>query len=71
MAVFFLATTLHSLLYCNIYMTQDLWLNQLKSFPPIFFGAGFGVCDQSPHLGYMVKGGDVSAEYLKNLTLEK
>jgi O-methyltransferase len=50
---------------------EDLWINKLKSFPPIFFGAGFGVCDQSPHLGYMVKGNDVSADYLKNLTLEK
>jgi O-methyltransferase len=49
---------------------RDLWLNELKSFPPLFFGAGFGVCDQSPHLGYMVKG-NVSADYLKNLTLDK
>jgi predicted O-methyltransferase YrrM len=51
-------------------LDKDLWLNELKSFPPIFFGAGFGVCDQSPHLGYMVKG-NVTAEYLKNLTLDK
>jgi O-methyltransferase len=50
---------------------KNLWLNELKSFPPIFFGAGFGVNDQSPHLGYMVKGETVSAEYLKSLTLEK
>jgi hypothetical protein len=50
---------------------EDLWINQLKSFPPIFFGAGFGVCDLSPHLGYMVKGTTVTAEYLKNLTLNK
>jgi O-methyltransferase len=52
-------------------LNEDLWRNKLKSFPPIFFGAGFGVCDQAPHLGYMVKGADVSAAYLKNLTLDK
>jgi hypothetical protein len=49
---------------------EDLWANRLKSFPPIFFGAGFGVCDQSPHLGYMVQG-RVAEEYLKSLMLEK
>ncbi len=52
-------------------LDEDLWLNQLKSFPPIFFGAGFGVCDLAPHLGYMVKGRNVSADYLKSLTLDK
>lgn len=50
---------------------ENLWLNELKSFPPIFFGAGFGICDRSTHLGYMVKGRNLSAEYLKNLTLTK
>jgi O-methyltransferase len=50
---------------------EKLWRDELKSFPPIFFGAGFGVCDLAPHLGYMVKGADVSAAYLKNLTLDK
>jgi len=50
---------------------RELWANELKDFPPIFFGAGFGVCDLAPHIGYMVKGADVSAEYLKNLTLDK
>lgn len=52
-------------------LDENLWKNELKSFPPIFFGAGFGVCDLSPHLGYMVKGSGVSAEYLKSLTLNK
>jgi hypothetical protein len=51
-------------------LDENLWKNELNAFPPIFFGAGFGVCDQSPHLGYMVKG-RVSAEYLNNLTLAK
>lgn len=50
---------------------EDLWTNELKSFPPIFFGSGFGICDLSPHLGYMIKGSGVSAEYLKSLTLSK
>jgi O-methyltransferase len=52
-------------------LAEDLWRDQLKSFPPIFFGAGFGINDLAPHLGYMVKGADVSAAYLKNLTLDK
>lgn len=52
-------------------LDEELWKSELKSFPPIFFGAGFGVCDRSPHLGYMVKGVNVSAQYLKRLTLEK
>lgn len=52
-------------------LDENVWKNELKSFPPIFFGAGFGVCDLSPHLGYMVKGNNVSAEYLKSLTLNK
>jgi O-methyltransferase len=50
---------------------EDLWRNQLKAFPPVFFGAGFGINDLATHLGYMVKGADLSAAYLKNLTLDK
>ena len=51
-------------------MSEEVWSNTLKSFPPILFGAGFGICDASPHPGYFVKG-DVSPEYLKQLTIQK
>ncbi len=49
----------------------DLWRNTFKSIPPILFGAGYGLCDSSPHLGYMVKGDGLTAEYLKSLTIDK
>ncbi|HWW86427.1 MAG TPA: TylF/MycF/NovP-related O-methyltransferase [Vicinamibacterales bacterium] len=48
-----------------------LWQEQFKSVPPILFGAGFGLCNDSPHLGYMVKGESLSSEYLKSLTIDK
>ena len=53
-------------LYC-----RELWTEQFKEMPPIIFGAGYGICNDSPHLGYMVKGNDLAPEYLKNLTLDK
>ena len=49
----------------------ELWRNTFKSIPPILFGAGYGLCDSSPHLGYMVKGDELTAEYLKSLTIDK
>lgn len=49
----------------------ELWLNQFKATPPMLFGAGFGLCNDSPHLGYMVKGDALSPEYLKRLTIDK
>lgn len=49
----------------------ELWRDTFKSFPPILFGAGYGLCNSSPHLGYMVKGEGLSAEYLKSLTIDK
>lgn len=49
----------------------ELWRNEFRAFPPIFFGAGFGIYDGSPHLGYMIKGESTSADYLKRLTLDK
>jgi len=49
----------------------ELWRNTFKSTPPILFGAGYGLCDSSPHLGYMVKGDNLTAEYLKSLTIDK
>jgi len=49
----------------------ELWEAHFRAIPPILFGAGYGLCDGSPHLGYMVKGQGLTSEYLKNLTLEK
>lgn len=48
-----------------------LWRDELKAFPPIFFGGGFGLGDCSPHLGFFVKGDAVSAEHIKSLTINK
>jgi O-methyltransferase len=48
----------------------DCW-RALGSFPPILFGAGYGISNESPHLGYMVKGERLSADYLKALTINK
>jgi O-methyltransferase len=70
---------------CGIYVTHDiayikvlqelysakLWKEQFKSIPPILFGAGYGLCNDSPHIGYMVKGESLSSEYLKSLTIDK
>lgn len=52
-------------------LDADLWASQLKCSPPIFFGAGFGMGDLAPHLGFAVKDNGVSASYVKELTLEK
>ena len=51
--------------------SAKLWREQFKSIPPILFGAGFGLCNDSPHIGYMVKGESLTAEYLKSLTIDK
>jgi len=50
-------------------MDRDLW-RELDEFPPILFGAGYGLRDAASNLGFMVKG-SVSAEYLNQLTIEK
>lgn len=49
----------------------DLWRNRFQAIPPILFGAGFGLCNDSPHIGYMVKGESLTPEYLKSLTIDK
>ncbi len=64
----------HDVSYIKVlqeFYNQDLWRNIFKSIPPILFGAGFGLCNDSPHLGYMVKGESLSSEYLKSLTIDK
>ncbi len=49
----------------------ELWRDKFKSIPPILFGAGFGLCNESPHIGYMVKGVNLTPDYLKRLTIDK
>jgi hypothetical protein len=48
-----------------------LWRDQFKEMPPLFFGAGYGLCDAADCLGYMVKGDALPSTYLKALTLRK
>jgi predicted O-methyltransferase YrrM len=63
----------HDIAYIKVMQTfydRALWTEVLKDFPPVFFGAGFGLGDLAPHVGYAVKG-DVSPEYIKTLSLEK
>ena len=50
---------------------RRLWTETLHSMPPILFGAGYGLCNASPHIGYMVKGDALSPGYLKTLTIDK
>jgi len=50
---------------------RKLWEEQFKSYPPIFYGAGFGIYDSSPHIGYFVAGEDVPDDYLKEITIDK
>lgn len=49
---------------------EQLWRDILREHPPVFFGAGFGMSDSSPHLGFAIKG-HPSAEYIKGLTYRK
>lgn len=47
-----------------------VWDEEFHEPVPILFGAGYGLCDSSPHLGFMIKGAQ-SADYIKGLLLEK
>jgi O-methyltransferase len=63
----------HDIAYLKVlqaFNDERLWRETLKEHPPIFFGAGFGMCDSSPHLGFAVKG-RVTADYIKSLTYDK
>ena len=51
-------------------MDRTLWRDVLKEHPPVLFGAGFGLGDAAAHLAFAIKG-DVDAEYIKSLTLNK
>lgn len=63
----------HDVAYVKVLQSlldEELWRKELGEFPPILFGAGYGLSDSSPHLGFMVKQAP-SAEYIKALTMEK
>jgi O-methyltransferase len=63
----------HDIAYVKVLQTftdELLWKEIFNEPPPIFFGAGYGMCDSSPHLGFAVKG-HVTADYLKSLTYDK
>jgi len=47
------------------------WREVLGASPPIVFGAGFGICDDSPHLGFCVKARDLDPDYVSRLLLYK
>jgi O-methyltransferase len=55
----------------NALMDRKLWSEELHGFPPVLFGAGYGLGDSSPHLGFFVKGETATPEYINSLTIEK
>jgi hypothetical protein len=50
---------------------ENLWRDVLGEQMPILFGAGYGMCDASPRLGFMVKGRNLSPEYLQKLAFHR
>ncbi|MBA2669954.1 MAG: class I SAM-dependent methyltransferase [Gemmatimonadetes bacterium] len=63
----------HDIAYIKVlqeFNDEHLWKDVFRDHPPIFFGAGYGMGDSSPHLGFAVKG-RVTAEYMKSLTFDK
>ena len=51
-------------------LDKNLWESVFHEFPPVLFGAGFGLCDSAPHMGFFVKeNGDPG--YIKSLTIDK
>ncbi len=64
----------HDVAFIKVLQTildENLWMKVLKQFPPILFGAGSGLVDSSPHLGFFIKGKDITAEYINSLTIKK
>jgi O-methyltransferase len=53
-------------------LTDDkLWKDVLREPVPIIYGAGYGLGDTSRMLGFIVKGRDISPEYINSLTVDK
>jgi O-methyltransferase len=55
----------------RLFSDVEFWQKQFGAAPPILFGAGFGICDDSPHLGFCVKGREADADYVASLILYK
>lgn len=51
-------------------LDESMW-RDLHDFPPILFGAGYGMRNAAPNLGFMVKGRSVSADYINALMINK
>ena len=51
-------------------LDSNLWHDLLGECRPIVFGAGYGMGDGSPELGFFLKG-SASPEYINSLTLSK
>lgn len=51
-------------------LDDHVWAS-LSESRPILFGAGFGMCDASPHLGFFAKGKSATADYVKSLLVDK
>jgi O-methyltransferase len=63
----------HDVAYAKVLLnlhSEDLWRDVLREYPPIWWGAGWGLGDAAAHLGFAVKG-NLMPEYLKALTLSK
>jgi O-methyltransferase len=54
----------------QVFNERQLWDDVFHEHQPILFGAGYGMCDASPHLGFAVKG-QVKPDYIKSLTYDK
>lgn len=55
----------------QLFSDVDFWRKFLGTAPPILFGAGFGICDDSPHLGFCVKARSLDPDYVSRLLLYK
>jgi len=55
----------------RVFVDPALWGPVLGQPSPILFGAGFGLSDDSPMLGFCVKGREDDADYLRRLSLNK
>ncbi len=55
----------------RLFVDAGFWRSHLDTAPPILFGAGFGLCDDSPHLGFCVKAREQDADYVGQLLLYK
>jgi len=55
----------------QVFSDEDIWQKILKEFPPVIYGAGFGLCNSSPHLGFFVKRKEKASNYIEKLMITK